>query len=65
MGTTNRGWCFRDYNGRLINACIVWDPDLNSIIEVEALALKEVMHVAIQMQMKHVIFESDSQMMVQ
>lgn len=42
-----------------------WDFGLYSVVEVETLTLKEALHMTIQMQMDHVIFESDSQMLVQ
>jgi ribonuclease HI len=63
--TTNRGWCIRDGNGRFICAGTAWDYGTYSTIEAEALALKEAVQAAIQMNMEKVIFESDSQLVVQ
>ncbi|MCI61959.1 60S ribosomal protein L23, partial [Trifolium medium] len=41
QGTTNRGRCFRDGNGRFISAGTNWDSVTLSSVEAEALALKE------------------------
>lgn len=46
-GTTNKGWCYRDNNGRFILTGIFWDVGCYSVIEVEALAFKEVVLRAI------------------
>ncbi|XP_058766342.1 uncharacterized protein LOC131639920 [Vicia villosa] len=60
-GTTNRGWCFRDHFGRFISAGVSWDVDLISVVEAEATALKEAIQKAIFLQLSHVIFETDCQ----
>lgn len=64
-GTTNKDWCVRDCLGRFIIGGISLDVDLLSIIEVEALAIKEVVQAAIWLQLDYVIFENDSQTVVQ
>ncbi|XP_058785019.1 uncharacterized protein LOC131659924 [Vicia villosa] len=64
-GTTNRGWCVRDNRGRFILAGTAWDSNFRSIVEAEALALKEAILDAIANQFEKVIFESDSQKVVQ
>ncbi|XP_058769064.1 uncharacterized protein LOC131642921 [Vicia villosa] len=60
-GTTNRGWCMRDYTRSFMFAGAIWDFGHYPILEAEALALKEAIHSAIEMQLENVIFESDSQ----
>ncbi|XP_058746722.1 uncharacterized protein LOC131619666 [Vicia villosa] len=64
-GTTNRGWCVRDDTGNFIFAGIAWDIGTLTILEAEALALKEAIQGAISSQLDKVIFESDSQGVVQ
>lgn len=64
-GITNSGWCLRDSSGRFTNAGIAWDFGLLSVIEGETLVLKEVVQATIHMQLNHVIFECDSQLMLQ
>ncbi|XP_058747062.1 uncharacterized protein LOC131620054 [Vicia villosa] len=59
--TMNRAWCLRDNLGRFIVAGVAWDKGITSPIEVEALALKEAIHIAITMNLNNLIFESDSQ----
>lgn len=44
---------------------IAWDFGTCYVTEAKALTLKETIHVVISMQMEHIIFESDSYMMVQ
>ncbi|XP_058784021.1 uncharacterized protein LOC131658781 [Vicia villosa] len=51
LGTTNRGTS--------------WNVDIYTVVEAEALALKEAVQGSIQMQMERITFESDSQMVVQ
>ncbi|XP_058741428.1 uncharacterized protein LOC131613804 [Vicia villosa] len=63
--STNRGWCFRDNLGRFITAGIAWDIDSMSTIEAEALVLKEAVQHAISLNLNFVIFESDSQVVIQ
>ncbi|XP_058784642.1 uncharacterized protein LOC131659471 [Vicia villosa] len=41
LGTTNRGWCLRDDHGDFVVAGTAWDGGTLSILEAEALALKE------------------------
>ncbi|XP_058783384.1 uncharacterized protein LOC131658067 [Vicia villosa] len=65
LGTTNIGWCFRDYDGRFIRADTLWDFGLYIVIEAGALALKKAVQGGIQVQMERITFESDSQIMVQ
>ncbi|CAK8560665.1 unnamed protein product [Lathyrus sativus] len=62
--TTNRGWCVRDNVGRFISAGVAWDTGIMSTVEAEALALKEAIQCAITRNMNFVIFESDSQVVV-
>ncbi|XP_058784506.1 uncharacterized protein LOC131659316 [Vicia villosa] len=64
-GTTNRGWCMRNHLGNLISAGTSWDPGSLSVIEAEALALKEAILGAISMNLNYVIFESDCQRVTQ
>ncbi|XP_058770455.1 uncharacterized protein LOC131644078 [Vicia villosa] len=63
--STNKGWCFRNNIGSFITAGIAWDVGTMSIVEAEALALKEAMQHAISLNMECVIFESESQVVVQ
>lgn len=63
--TTNRGWCVRNNFGRFFYANITWDIILHSVLEAEVLSLKEAIYGAIAMQLKNVIFKSDSQKMIQ
>lgn len=42
-----------------------WDHGWFSVVEAEALALKEAIRGVIQLDLNHIIFESDSQLMVQ
>ncbi|XP_058759792.1 uncharacterized protein LOC131633093 [Vicia villosa] len=63
--STNRGWCFRDKLGRFITAGTAWDIGSMSTIEAEAIALKEAVQHAISLNLNFVIFESDSQLVVQ
>ncbi|XP_058783600.1 uncharacterized protein LOC131658309 [Vicia villosa] len=64
-GTTNRGWCVRDNRGSFILGGIAWDLDLLSVVEAEALALKEAIQGAITNHLDKVIFESDALKVVQ
>ncbi|XP_058774507.1 uncharacterized protein LOC131648802 [Vicia villosa] len=63
--STNRGLCFRNSIGSFITAGVAWDVGTMSIVKAEALALKEAMQHAISLNMECVIFESDSQVVVQ
>lgn len=63
--TINKGWCVRDFHGSFIIGGISWDGGLLSTIEVEALAIKEVVQVVIQLRLDFVIFEGDCQTAVQ
>ncbi|XP_058726551.1 uncharacterized protein LOC131597908 [Vicia villosa] len=63
--TTNRGWCFRDCSGRFILASTSWDFGNHTVVEAEALALKEAIQGATHMHMERITFESDSQTVVQ
>ncbi|XP_058783590.1 uncharacterized protein LOC131658296 [Vicia villosa] len=65
VGTTNRGWCLRDDHGDFIIAGTAWDRGTLSILEVEALVLKEAIHGVINQHLDYVLFESDSQLVVQ
>ncbi|XP_058784658.1 uncharacterized protein LOC131659490 [Vicia villosa] len=64
-GTTNRDWCMRDHMGSFMFAGAAWDFSHYPILEAEALALKEAIQSAIDMEMQNVIFECDSLRMVQ
>ncbi|PNX91273.1 hypothetical protein L195_g047403, partial [Trifolium pratense] len=46
-GTTNRGWCIRDGNGRFVCAGTAWNHGIHDSTEAEALALKEAVQIAI------------------
>ncbi|XP_058771922.1 uncharacterized protein LOC131645266 [Vicia villosa] len=65
LGTTNGGWCVRDSGGRFMVAGTLWNRGNVSIVEAEAIALKEVIQGAINLHLQHIIFESDSQIVVQ
>ncbi|XP_058742418.1 uncharacterized protein LOC131614899 [Vicia villosa] len=62
---TNRGWCMRDHMGSFMFAGAAWDFSHYPILEAEALALKEAIQSAIDMEVQNVIFESDSLRTVQ
>ncbi|XP_058742172.1 uncharacterized protein LOC131614627 [Vicia villosa] len=64
-GTTNRGWCFRNYMRDFIYGGAAWDIGSYHILEAEALALKEVILSAIDLHLVNVIFECDSQVTTQ
>lgn len=64
-GTTNRGCCVSDNHENFIITGVAWDPGTLPVIEVEALALKEAIHEAIDLHLENVIFESDSQRAIQ
>lgn len=63
--TTNKGWCVHDNLGRFIFAGIAWDVGTHSIIEAEAMALKEEIQEAISLNLQNIIFKSDSQRVAQ
>ncbi|XP_058776483.1 uncharacterized protein LOC131650791 [Vicia villosa] len=60
LGTTNRGWCIRGEGGSFIHAGVAWDSRHLSILEAEALALKEAIQDSIALHLDRIIFESDS-----
>lgn len=60
----NKAWCIRDNLSRFVCACVTWDCGPHSILEAEALALKEIIHGAITMHLENVIFKSDSQRVI-
>ncbi|XP_058783149.1 uncharacterized protein LOC131657807 [Vicia villosa] len=64
LGTTNRGWCIRDDHGDFVVAGAAWDGGTLSTLEAEALALKEAIHGVSTLHLGHVLFESDSQVVV-
>jgi ribonuclease HI len=64
-GTTNRGWCIRDENGNFVGAGTAWYHGIYDSTVAEALALKETIQVAIHMNIECMIYESDSQLLVQ
>ncbi|XP_058760148.1 uncharacterized protein LOC131633450 [Vicia villosa] len=45
LGTTNRGWCIRNDQGNFVAAGTAWDECTFSVLEAEALALKEAIQV--------------------
>jgi ribonuclease HI len=61
---TNRGWCIRNHAGSFISAGTAWDYGHYSILEAEALALLEGMQAATSQNLETVIFECDSQSVV-
>ncbi|XP_058782551.1 uncharacterized protein LOC131656734 [Vicia villosa] len=63
--TTNRGWCIRNDHGNFVAAGTAWDGSTFSVIEAEALALKEAIQSVIMLHNAPTIFESDSQQVVQ
>ncbi|XP_058774459.1 uncharacterized protein LOC131648725 [Vicia villosa] len=65
VGTTNRGWCMRNDHGNFVAAGTAWDSSNFSVLEAEALALKEAIHSVIMFHNAPTIFESDSQQVVQ
>ncbi|XP_058783839.1 uncharacterized protein LOC131658576 [Vicia villosa] len=60
LGTTNRGWCIRGAGGSFIHAGVAWDSRNLSILEAEAMALKEAIQDSIALHLDRIIFESDS-----
>lgn len=63
--TTNHGWCVRDNLSRFVYAGVAWDFCLHYVLEAEALDLKEATDRAITLPLENVIFESDSQRVIQ
>lgn len=63
FGTWNRGWCVRDNSGNFFLAGVAWDVGNLSILETEALALKEAiqgvvaMCILIELYSKAILFE--------
>ncbi|XP_058783244.1 uncharacterized protein LOC131657910 [Vicia villosa] len=64
-GTSNRGWCIRDNMGHFVKTGVAWDVGTLSVLEVEALALKEAIQGTVDLHLDHVVFASDSQQVVQ
>ncbi|XP_058777167.1 uncharacterized protein LOC131651525 [Vicia villosa] len=64
FGTSNRGCCLRDDHGDFVIAGTAWDGGSLSILEAEALALKEAIQCVSSLHIDHVLFESDSQVVV-
>ncbi|XP_058741230.1 uncharacterized protein LOC131613590 [Vicia villosa] len=64
LGTSKRGWCLRDDHGDFVVAGTAWDGGSLSILETEALALKEAIQGVSSLHIDHVLFESDSQVVV-
>ncbi|XP_045809903.1 uncharacterized protein LOC123904263 [Trifolium pratense] len=61
---TTRGWCIRDETGQFVRARTAWEVGAHSIIEAEALALLDAMQSVILMNVEHIVFESDSEIVV-
>ncbi|MCI15290.1 ribonuclease H protein, partial [Trifolium medium] len=61
---TSGGWCFRNDRGQFVRAGTYWKRGAHSILEAEALALLEAIKVACTMNLEHISFESDSQLVV-
>ncbi|XP_050897686.1 uncharacterized protein LOC127104543 [Lathyrus oleraceus] len=59
------GWCVHDNFRNFIIAGVTWDTGTLSVIEAEALALKEAIRGAIDLYLDNVIFKSDSHRVVQ
>lgn len=57
-------WCVRDNYSKFLIAEVVWNLCTCSVIEAEALNLKEAIQKVIQMQINHIILENDSQVVV-
>lgn len=64
-GITNRDWCVCDNLWSFIIAGVAWDTGSLSVIEVEVMALKKAILEAVELHLENVIFESDSQRVVQ
>ncbi|XP_058746265.1 uncharacterized protein LOC131619152 [Vicia villosa] len=64
VGTTNHGWCIRNDHGDFVAAGTAWDNCTFSVLEAEALAIKEAIQSATTLHNIPVIFESDSQQVV-
>ncbi|XP_058765192.1 uncharacterized protein LOC131638639 [Vicia villosa] len=63
-GSMNRGWCIRNDHGNFIAAGSAWDSCTFSVLEAEALALKEAIQASSTLHNTPMIFESDSQQVV-
>ncbi|GAU34086.1 hypothetical protein TSUD_255820 [Trifolium subterraneum] len=63
-GATGWGWCVRDHQGRYIIAGTNLLQARLNILEGEAMAIKEAMEEMLQRGFSHVIFESDSKIVV-
>ncbi|CAI8583774.1 unnamed protein product [Vicia faba] len=64
LGTTSRGWCLRDDHDIFVTTSAAWDGGTLSVIEAEALALKETIQGVISLNHNFVVFESDSQKVI-
>ncbi|XP_058751093.1 uncharacterized protein LOC131624131 [Vicia villosa] len=64
VGSTDRGWCIRNDHGNFIAAGTAWDMCNFSVLEAEALALKEAIQASSTFHNAPMIFESDSQQVV-
>ncbi|XP_058725649.1 uncharacterized protein LOC131596935 [Vicia villosa] len=64
VGTTNRGWGILNDHGDFVTAGTAWDNCTFSVLEAEALAIKEAIQSATTLHNIPVIFESDSQQVV-
>ncbi|XP_058726695.1 uncharacterized protein LOC131598074 [Vicia villosa] len=60
-----QGWCLRDDLDNFIAAGVAWDPGNLSVLEAEALALKEAIQGFVPLNLGNIIFESDSLGVVQ
>ncbi|XP_058726975.1 uncharacterized protein LOC131598381 [Vicia villosa] len=63
--TSNRGWCIRDTSDNFHTTGTTWEVGEVSVLEGEALALKDAIHIAIYTRINRIIFESDSLRVVQ
>jgi ribonuclease HI len=61
---TSAGWCLRDYTGSFVMAGTLWNEGNWSTIEGESFALLEAMRAMVNRGITHVIFESDSKIVV-
>ncbi|PNX75247.1 cytochrome p450 [Trifolium pratense] len=63
-GVTRWGWCLRDHRGRFVLAGTNLYQGRLSILEGEAMTREEAIEEAINRGLSHVIFESDSKIVV-
>ena len=64
-GTTNSEWWVCNRSENFISAGFAWDPRILSVIEAEALALKDAILRAMSSHLEFVTFERDSQWVIQ